>query len=300
MNEPTNQIVKIQTSKKLIAFYDKLKTVESTNYAQLHAKGEKDSSGIKHSSLIGITIQDYSNGTGQNNVIAQFNLEPEQIQYLLTRVEWGIQDFEWPSDKSDKIFGDPDKSGMSTAQRLQITRHSFRQDGTLINNPWFVAISNGRGIRVKSKTGGYYMKGGSYIQDKYVFINLSDMDMYKLLKRVDTYIRMWEIFVPARNIVSGRRQVAEYIRNYKPNNQWSNGYSRNKHRDYQNQQSDYQINQNDYQDQQNNYQMQNDYQTQQNDYQTQQNDYQTQPNDYQNYQYNYHRDYGNSSRAYYN
>ena len=118
------------------------------------------------------------------------------------------------------------------------------------------------------------------------------MDMFKLLKRVDTYIRMWEIFVPARNIVSGRRQIAEYIRNYKPNNQWSNGYSRNKRRDYQNQQSDYQINQNDYQDQQNNYQMQNDYQTQ--------NNYQTQPNDYQNYQYNYQRDYGNASRSYYN
>ena len=283
MNEPTNQIVKIQTSKKLIAFYD---------------KGEKDSAGIKHSSLIGITIQDYSNGTGENNVIAQFNLEPEQIQYLLTRVEGGIQDFEWPSDKSDKIFGDPDRNGMSTAQRLQITRHSFKPDGTPINNPWFVAISNGRGIRVKSKTGGYYMKGGSYIQDRYAFINLSDMDMYKLLKRVDTYIRMWEIFVPARNIVSGRRQIAEYIRNYKPNNQWSNGYSRNKRRDYQNQQSDYQINQNDYQDQQNNYQMQNDCQMQ-NDYQTQ-NNYQTQPNDYQNYQYNYQRDYGNASRSYYN
>ena len=136
------------------------------------------------------------------------------------------------------------------------------------------------------------MKGGSYIQDRYAFINLSDMDMFKLLKRVDTYIRMWEIFVPARNIVSGRRQIAEYIRNYKPNNQWSNGYSRNKRRDYQNQQSDYQINQNDYQDQQNNYQMQNDYQTQ--------NNYQTQPNDYQNYQYNYQRDYGNASRSYYN
>lgn len=192
----------------------------------------------------------------------------------------GNPGFEWPSDKTDKIFGEPDGSGMSTAQRLQITRHSFKPDGTLINNPWFIAISNGRGIRVKSKTGGYYMKGGSYIQDKYAFINLSDMDMYKLLKRTDTYIRMWEIFVPARNIVSGRRQVAEYFRNYKPNSQWSNGYSRNKRRNYQNQQNDYQINQNDYQDQQNNYQ--------------------TQPNDYQNYQYNYQRDYGNASRSYYN
>ena len=150
------------------------------------------------------------------------------------------------------------------------------------------------------------MKGGSYIQDRYAFINLSDMDMFKLLKRVDTYIRMWEIFVPARNIVSGRRQIAEYIRNYKPNNQWSNGYSRNKRRDYQNQQSDYQINQNDYQDQQSDYQInQNDYQDQQNNYQMQndyqtQNNYQTQPNDYQNYQYNYQRDYGNASRSYYN
>lgn len=32
------------------------------------------------------------------------------------------------------------------------------------------------------------MKGGSYQQEKSVFINLNDMDLYGLLKRTDAYI----------------------------------------------------------------------------------------------------------------
>ena len=37
----TNQIAKIQTSKKLIAFYDKLRPAPIEHYAQIHAKGEE-------------------------------------------------------------------------------------------------------------------------------------------------------------------------------------------------------------------------------------------------------------------
>ena len=92
---PTNQIAKIQTNKKLIAFYDKLHIAPIEHYAQIHAKGETDQTNGKVSSLIGISIQDYSNGTGQNNIITQFNLAPEQVQFLLTRIEVGFQDFEW-------------------------------------------------------------------------------------------------------------------------------------------------------------------------------------------------------------
>lgn len=55
----TNQIAKIQTSKKLIAFYDKLRPAPIEHYAQIHAKGE-EVSGSKISSLIGISIQDKS------------------------------------------------------------------------------------------------------------------------------------------------------------------------------------------------------------------------------------------------
>ena len=35
---PTNQIAKIQTNKKLIAFYDKLHIATIEHYAQIHAK----------------------------------------------------------------------------------------------------------------------------------------------------------------------------------------------------------------------------------------------------------------------
>lgn len=184
---PTNQIAKIQTNKKLIAFYDKLHIAPIEHYAQIHAKGETDQTNGKVSSLIGISIQDYSNGTGQNNIITQFNLAPEQVQFLLTRIEVGFQDFEW---SSDKIFGTPDANGYSIAQKFVITRHSFKQDGTVLNNPWYISISNGHGIRVQNHTGGYYMKGyymkgGSYQQEKSAFINLNDMDLYGLLKRID-------------------------------------------------------------------------------------------------------------------
>lgn len=39
-NRITDQICKIQTDKKLIAFYDKLLTTSYNSFAQLHAKGE--------------------------------------------------------------------------------------------------------------------------------------------------------------------------------------------------------------------------------------------------------------------
>lgn len=207
----TNQIAKIQTSKKLIAFYDKLRPAPIEHYAQIHAKGE-EVSGSKTSSLIGISIQDYSNGTGQNNTIVQFNLTPEQIQFLLTRIEAGFQEFEW---SSDKIFGVPDANGYSIAQKFVITRHSLKQDGSVSNNPWFISVSNGHGIRVQNRMGGYYMKGGSYQQEKSAFINLNDMDLYTLLKRTDSFIRNWEMLSASQMIYHGQQAYAQYLASIK-------------------------------------------------------------------------------------
>lgn len=85
-NRITDQICKIQNDRALIAFYDRLRYAPLGNYAQLHAKGEYQENGHKVHSLICITIQDYSNGTGDRNIITRFNLAPEQIQFLLTRI----------------------------------------------------------------------------------------------------------------------------------------------------------------------------------------------------------------------
>lgn len=103
-NRITDQICKIQNDRALIAFYDRLRYAPLGNYAQLHAKGEYQENGHKVHSLICITIQDYSNGTGDRNIITRFNLAPEQIQFLLTRITSGFQEFEW---SQSKIYGNP-------------------------------------------------------------------------------------------------------------------------------------------------------------------------------------------------
>ena len=92
-------------SKKLIALYDRLRYTSYNSYAQLHAKGEFEENGHKVHSLIGISIQDYSSGTGDKNIITRFHLAPEQIQFLLSRVTAGFPEFEW---SQSKIFGVPD------------------------------------------------------------------------------------------------------------------------------------------------------------------------------------------------
>ena len=102
------QICKVQTDRKLIAVYDQLKCAALTHYAQIHAKGEYKENDHKANSLIKLTIQDYSNGTGDKNIIAQFNLAPEQIQFILTRITAGFQEFEW---SQSKIYGVPDAQG---------------------------------------------------------------------------------------------------------------------------------------------------------------------------------------------
>lgn len=204
----TNQISKIQTDKKLIAFYDKLKMGTVDKYAQIHAKRELAPSGRKESSLIGVNIQDYSAGTGDKNTIVQYNLEPEQVQFILTRVEAGCLSFEWTANK---IFGEPDECGRCIAQIVKITRNGVDAKGNPMRSPWNIYIANGRGVKDKNKTGGYYMRSGSFQADKYAYIQLTDMDFYVLLKRVDTYIKNWEILVSAVLVEKGRQAYNAYV-----------------------------------------------------------------------------------------
>ena len=182
-NRITDQICKIQNDRALIAFYDRLRYAPLGNYAQLHAKGEYQENGHKVHSLICITIQDYSNGTGDRNIITRFNLAPEQIQFLLTRITSGFQEFEW---SQSKIYGNPDQNGYSTAQ-----------------------IVNGKGIKAQNKNGGSYMQPRSFQSEKTTAIQLTDMDLFTLLKRTDSYISNWETVIAASLINNGKRMLAD-------------------------------------------------------------------------------------------
>ena len=219
------QICKVQTDRKLLAVYDQLKCAALTHYAQIHAKGEYKENDHKANSLIKLTIQDYSNGTGDKNIIAQFNLAPEQIQFILTRITAGFQEFEW---SQSKIYGAPDAQGYSTAQQFSISRHTNDSSGRPMKSPWRIQIVNGKGVKVQNQKGGSYMKSGSFLSEKNAFIQLTDMDLYTLLKRTESYITNWEACMAPSLIANGKQAYEKQQQDWQSqNHSQDQGYAQN-------------------------------------------------------------------------
>lgn len=68
----SNQICCYKNSKKLIVFTDKLKDPKPEEYAKLHGQY----------SVIGVSISDYSKGTGDKLVYTNFNLAPSEVKQI--------------------------------------------------------------------------------------------------------------------------------------------------------------------------------------------------------------------------
>ena len=184
------QIAIYMTNKKLCEFNDKLKAAPIEYYGHLHAQGEKVEGERSQRSCIGIVLQDYSNGTGNNTVRVSANLSPEFFAYALSRVSLGVELFEF---YEEKIFGDPDKEGKSMVTKVSIKRASVGQDGKPRNYPWCVIVENGRAIKEGTQTGGVHMKKGSYQKERAVFVNINDYDFFRLMQQTTRYINAWEL-----------------------------------------------------------------------------------------------------------
>ena len=184
------QIAIYMTNKKLCEFNDKLKAAPVEYYGHLHAQGEKVEGERSQRSCIGIVLQDYSNGTGNNTVRVSANLSPEFFAYALSRVSLGVELFEF---YEEKIFGDPDKEGKSMVTKVSVKRASVGQDGKPRNYPWCVIVENGRAIKEGTQTGGVHMKKGSYQKERSVFVNINDYDFFRLMQQTTRYINAWEL-----------------------------------------------------------------------------------------------------------
>ena len=184
------QIAIYMTNKKLCEFNDKLKAAPVEYYGHLHAQGEKVEGERSQRSCIGIVLQDYSNGTGNNTVRVSANLSPEFFAYALSRVSLGVELFEF---YEEKIFGDPDKEGKSMVTKVSVKRASVGQDGKTRNYPWCVIVENGRAIKEGTQTGGVHMKKGSYQKERSVFVNINDYDFFRLMQQTTRYINAWEL-----------------------------------------------------------------------------------------------------------
>ena len=185
------QITKYVTTQKLLEFNDKLRLPPLEYYAHVHANGDKNSAGKNVTSLIGIKMLDFSNGTGDKTVSVEANIAPDDLMFILMNIRKGTATFE---TKQEKIFGDPDKDGKFQVTKLTITRTPN------MNYSWGFEIENGKAEKAKNaKTGGSYIKSGTYTKEAIVKINLNDYDLYKQLWRVEQYINIWGLtYVPQR------------------------------------------------------------------------------------------------------
>ena len=194
----SNQISDYKTNKKLIEFKDKLRYASVLNYAHIHSYGEKDANGRNINSNIGIKLQDYSNGTGDKMVVAEFNMSPKDIKYVFSRLNIGQTNFEL---KQDKISPTVNEDGKSFVSKLTIVRASVGTDGKPRNYPWTIKVENGYGKAAKAQTGGTYIMPNSYKPEKSVFVNINDQDLFKLLDEVTTFINAWEQYYGEQLII---------------------------------------------------------------------------------------------------
>lgn len=209
MSEQTyisRQITVYKTDKKLIEFIDKMKPAPTAYYAHIHSFGDKDEDGVKQTSCIGIVLQDYSKGTRDQNIRVTANISPDEAEYILLQLKNKVLDFEL---KQEKIFGEPDNNGRAKVTKLRILRLEIGKDGKKRTYPWYVEIGNGTGVKVKTDKGGFYIKSDSYKEEGKVFININDLDFFKLMNRVSCYVEAWEQTVAPHIIMSGKQAIAE-------------------------------------------------------------------------------------------
>jgi hypothetical protein len=200
----SRQIAVYKTNVKLVEFNDKLNTAPVESYAHIHAMGDEGENGKKVYSTIGIVLQDYTNGKGSKNIRVMANISPDEAQFIFSRMQACVETFDFTADK---IFGATDANGYASMTKLKIVRVPVDKSGQKRNYPWTIYIENGKGIKARGSTGGTFCKSGSYICENKAFINLTDLDFYKLLNRVSQYINAWELVFGSAVIKQGRAAI---------------------------------------------------------------------------------------------
>ncbi len=204
-NRIQQQIAIYMTNKKLVEFNDKLKLAPVEFYAHIHAQGEKVGDN-RQRSCVGVVLQDYSNGTGDKTVRVTANLAPEFFAYALSRAKMGVETFEFTEDK---IFGEPDSSGMSSVTKVTIKRASVGPNGEPRNYPWFISVENGKGVKETTQIGGIHMKKGTYKKERSVYVNINDYDFFCLMHEVQRYIGLWELSHGSKLVREGVQALAQ-------------------------------------------------------------------------------------------
>lgn len=148
---------------------------------------------------------------------AQENASMEKQKQMRPFV-WDLQDAAG-DDNFVRIFGEPDKDGLCQVRRLTIKRQPLRKDpktgeDAWATSPWYICISSGRGKKLQSKTGGYYMASGSYVEGTKCYCNLSDGRMKEHVFWGEFFMGVFEGAVKDR-VVKGYSSLIEQKKEFR-------------------------------------------------------------------------------------
>jgi hypothetical protein len=199
-----NEVATYMTNNKLLAFSDRLNSATPKNFANLHAKDERNAQKQRIYSTIGILASDFSKGKGTANIRAQANITAAEARYIFTRIQMGLNTLDGQIFSSEKIFGNPDKEGYAPVRKLIIGRAAKDTKGADRKSPWYVIVENGKAIKVKNANGGAYAKSMTFQSQSKIIVYLTDQDFYCLLSEVVSYINVWEITFGSKLLREGR------------------------------------------------------------------------------------------------
>lgn len=192
MANNARQICKYQTNKCLIEFNDNLVIAEPEAASNIHGKYSR----------IQLVAMDYSQGTGEKTIIADYNLNPETAKYIAEEVINGVMFLENRILTCRTQEADTFKFKMFSEQKIlshrsndagqsKVTILSIEYDRSK-KYCWIVTVENGLAIAERQPNGGTAMKRGSYKKEKTVRAFISDYDFKKLMITLRDYIRTWE------------------------------------------------------------------------------------------------------------
>lgn len=84
------------------------------------------------------------------------------------------------------------QDGYAPVTQLQVTRQTFRSDGSMSMYPWTIKVINGEAVVDERDTGATTFRAKSMRNRKEAFIMLSDRDMFRMMTRITHFVDVWE------------------------------------------------------------------------------------------------------------
>ena len=193
-------------NKRLIAAQSKLQAAGPETYAQVYGKNAR----------ISFSINDFS---GQQNVVASANLEPNDVLWWYRASFLGIKEFELTSEKIQSFKSDA--NGIAPVTKMLIKRAQAAKDGSPARYPWYIKIENGTGGVKRNELGGASIAPGTYNCSQQAWIRLDDFGVFSLLSTIITSMLVWLHTAP---LDSTRQGIAGEDQYYSRRREVANAY----------------------------------------------------------------------------